>query len=59
MLRFYTRDGSPVPATHRSAALRLACVRSATGNEVLDPGVVLVVFGLGAVGQHGRSAYEP
>lgn len=33
--------------------------RVASGNEVLDPGVVLVVFGLGGVGQHDRSAGEP
>lgn len=33
--------------------------RAATRNEVLDPGVVLVVFGLGAIGQHDRGAGEP
>lgn len=33
--------------------------RAVSGYEVLDPGVVLVVFGLGAVGQRDRSAGEP
>lgn len=33
--------------------------RTVSGYEVLDPGMVLVVFGLGAVGQHDRSAGEP
>lgn len=33
--------------------------RATTGNEILYPGVVLVVFGLGAVGQHDRSAGKP
>lgn len=32
--------------------------RTTAGNEVLDPGVVLVVFGLGGIGQHDRSADE-
>lgn len=32
--------------------------RTVSGYEVLDPGVVLVVFGLGAVGKHDRSACE-
>ena len=29
------------------------------GNKVLDPGVVLVVFGFGTVGQYDRGAGEP
>lgn len=33
--------------------------RATTGNEVLDSGVVLVVLGLGGVGQHDRGAGEP
>ena len=32
--------------------------RAVSGYEVLDPDVVLVVFGLGTVGQHDRSACE-
>ena len=32
--------------------------RTTAGNEVLDPGVVLVVFGLGGIGQRDRSADE-
>lgn len=34
-------------------------VRASAGNEVLDPGVVLVVFGLGGIGQHDRGVDEP
>lgn len=33
--------------------------RTVSRFEVLDPGLVLVVFGLGAVRQHDRSACEP
>lgn len=34
-------------------------VRATTGSEVLDPGVVLVVIGLGSIGHHDRCACEP
>ena len=33
--------------------------RTTAGNEVLDPGVVLVVFGLGGIGQHDWGVGEP
>ena len=48
--------------THNAIAPKLfreIGARAVSGYEVLDPDVVLVVFGLGTVGQHDRSAGEP
>lgn len=54
--------GRSAVVTHNVIAPKLfreIGARAVSRNEVLDPGVVLVVFGLGAVGQLDRSAGEP
>lgn len=54
--------GRSAVETHNAIAPKLfreIGARAVSGYEVLDPGVVLVVFGLGTVGQHDRSACEP
>lgn len=54
--------GRSAVVTHNAVAPKLfreIGARAVSGYEVLDPGVVLVVFGLGTVGQHDRSACEP
>lgn len=49
--------GRSAVVTHNIIAPKLfreIGAKADSGNEVLDPGVVLVIFGLGAVGQPAR-----